>query len=125
MCYSVESSLKTACFSLVAIVCLLNSKDLHYNWVGFTLIGWCLMQFAEFLLWLTEPKKGCTSSNKIITMTLIPFILAMQPLGSLIGSLYAIPWAKSSDFRKSFLLIFYCNKNFYHYSLKHQMLLTF
>lgn len=64
------------------------------------------MQFAELLLWLTEPGKGCTDTNRIITITLIPFILALQPLGSLFGSLYVIPWSKSTYFRKRFLVLF-------------------
>jgi hypothetical protein len=61
------------------------------------------MQFDELLLWLTNPRKGCTLWNKIITLTLIPFALILQPLGILWGSLYVIPWNKSSDFRKSFI----------------------
>jgi hypothetical protein len=106
MCYSIESSLKTSYFSLISIIWLLSSKDVHYKWLGITLIGWCLMQFAELLLWLTLPENGCTNINKILTMTLIPFILVSQPICSLFGSLYVIPWAKSSYFRKGFLLIF-------------------
>jgi hypothetical protein len=64
------------------------------------------MQFAELLLWTTDPRSGCTDFNKLITMTLIPFVLMLQPLGPLFGSLYVIPWAKSSDFRKNFMVIY-------------------
>lgn len=64
------------------------------------------MQFDELLLWLTNPRKGCTIWNKIITLTLIPLVLMMQPLGSLWGSLYAIPWNKSSDSRKTFMIYY-------------------
>lgn len=64
------------------------------------------MQFAELLLWLTEPRKGCTLWNKIITMTLIPLVLMLQPLGFLFGSLFVIPWEKSSDMRKKFLVFY-------------------
>jgi hypothetical protein len=103
MCYSVESSLKTTAISLFAIIYLLTSNIPHFQWLGITLIGWCGMQFAELLLWLTDPRKGCTMWNKIITMTLIPFALILQPLGSLFGSLYVIPWNKSSDLRKNFI----------------------
>jgi hypothetical protein len=106
MCYSVESSLKTTTISLVAIIYLLTSGIPHFQWIGFTLIGWCGMQFAELLLWKTNPRKQCTSWNKIITMTLIPLVLALQPLGSLWGSLYAIPWNKSTDFRKKFIVFY-------------------
>ena len=106
MCFSVESSLKTTSISLLAIVYLLTSKIPHFQWIGIGLIGWCGMQFAELLLWLTEPRKGCTLWNKIITMTLIPLVLMLQPLGFLFGSLFVIPWDKSSDMRKK-LLIFY------------------
>ena len=70
MCFSVESSLKTTSLSLFAIVYLLSSRIPHFQWIGVGLIGWCGMQFAELLLWLTEPRKGCTLWNKIITMTL-------------------------------------------------------
>ena len=106
MCYSVESSLHTTLLSFAAIVYLMSSQIPHYQWLGVTLIGWCLMQFAELLLWLTKPQETCTDYNKLITLTLIPIILMLQPLGSLIGSLYVIPWSKSSDFRKYFLVLF-------------------
>jgi hypothetical protein len=103
MCYSVESSVKTTAISLFAIIYLLTSNIPYFQWIGITLIGWCGMQFAELLLWLTDPRKGCTMSNKILTMTLIPLVLILQPLGSLFGSLYVIPWNKSSDLRKNFI----------------------
>lgn len=106
MCYNVESSLRTTLLSLAAILYLLSSQIPHYQWLALTLSGWCLMQFAEMLLWLTEPRNGCTDYNKLITLTLIPLALALQPLGSVIGSLYVIPWAKSSDFRKTFIVAF-------------------
>jgi hypothetical protein len=64
------------------------------------------MQFDELLLWLTNPRKGCTIWNKIITLTLIPLVLMLQPLGSLFGSLYVIPWNKSSTFRKNFIIYY-------------------
>jgi len=103
MCYNIESSAKTTIFSLAAIIYLLSSGDPHYKWLAITLSGWCMMQFAELILWSTDPRKGCTDLNKLITMTLIPFILIMQSLGSLFGSLYVIPWSKSSEFRKNFI----------------------
>lgn len=64
------------------------------------------MQFDELLLWLTNPRKVCTIWNKIITLTLIPLVLMLQPLGSLFGSLYVIPWNKSSEFRKTFIIYY-------------------
>ena len=64
------------------------------------------MQFGECLLWLTEPRKGCTFWNKVITMTLIPFILCIQPLALLWGSTIIFPWDKSSSARKYFMLIY-------------------
>ena len=106
MCYSVESSAKTTLISLAAIVYLLSSGDPYFKWLGITLIGWCLMQFAEMILWFTEPHKSCSDLNKIVTMTLIPFVLMMQPLGPLLGSLFVIPWSKSTDFRKNFIVAF-------------------
>ena len=106
MCYSVESSLKTTSISLFAIIYLLTSNIPHFQWLGITLIGWCGMQFAELLLWLTDPRKGCTMWNKILTMTLIPLALMLQPLGTLFGSLYVIPWNKSSDLRKNFIIFY-------------------
>ena len=106
MCYSVKSSLKTTLISLFAIIYLVTSRIPHFQWIGITLIGWCGMQFAELLLWATEPQNGCTDMNKIITMTLVPLALVLQALGSLFGSLYAIPWAKSTDFRKNFIVLY-------------------
>jgi hypothetical protein len=105
MCYSVESSLKTTLLSLVAIVILLTSRIPYFQWIGVILIGWCGMQFDELLLWLTNPRE-CTFSNQLITMTLIPLVLMLQPLGSLWGSLYVIPWKKSSDTRKQFMVVY-------------------
>jgi hypothetical protein len=84
----------------------LSSRIPHFQWIGVGLIGWCGMQFAELLLWLTDPRKGCTLWNKIITMTLVPIFLILQPLGFLLGSLFVIPWDKSSDMRKKFLILF-------------------
>jgi hypothetical protein len=105
MCYSVESSLKTSLLSLVAIIYLLSSGVPHFQWIGIALIGWCGMQFAELLLWLTDPRKHCTFWNKVITMTLIPLVLVLQPLGGLWGSTILFPWDKSSESRKYFMLI--------------------
>ena len=106
MCYSVMSSLKTTTLSLIAIIYLLSSGIPHYQWIACMLIGWCGMQFDELLLWLTNPRKGCNIWNKIITLTLIPIVLMLQPLGSLWGSLYVIPWNKSSLFRKNFMIYY-------------------
>jgi hypothetical protein len=106
MCYSIESSLKTTTISLIAIIYLLSSGIPHFQWIACGLIGWCAMQFDELLLWMTNPRKGCNIWNKIITVTLIPIVLMLQPLGSLWGSLYVIPWDKSSDFRKNFIIYF-------------------
>jgi len=106
MCYSVESSLKTTSLSLFAIIYLLSSGIPHFQWIGVTLIGWCGMQFAELLLWLTNPRKGCTFWNKVITMTLIPFILVLQGLAPLWGSIIVFPWDKSSSMRKYFMGIY-------------------
>jgi hypothetical protein len=106
MCYSVESSLKTTLFSLSAIVYLLSSGVPHFQWIAIILVGWCGMQFDELLLWATNPRKECTIWNKIITLTLIPLVLMLQPLGSLFGSLYVIPWNKSSELRKNFIIYY-------------------
>jgi len=104
MCYSVESSIKTTTISFLAIVYLLTSNIPHFQWIGITLIGWCGMQFDELLLWLTNPRKGCTKWNQLITMTLIPFTLISQPVFLLWGSLYVFPWAKLSQLKKLFML---------------------
>ena len=106
MCYSVESSLKTTSISLFAIIYLLTSNIPYFQWIGITLIGWCGMQFAELLLWLTNPRKGCTMWNKILTMSIIPFALMLQPIGPLFGSLYVTPWNKCSNLRKNFIIFY-------------------
>jgi len=100
MCYSVESSAKTSLISFIAIVVLLRSNVPHFQWLGIILIAWCGMQFDELLLWLTNPRKGCTRANKIITATLIPLVLILQPLGAVLGSLFVTPWSKCSETRK-------------------------
>lgn len=53
-------------------------------------------------------------------MTLIPTVLILQPVGALLGSLFVIPWSKSSDIRKNFLILYpaliialVCVKHFY------------
>ena len=106
MCYSVESSLKTTTISFLSIIYLLSSKIPHFQWLGITLIGWCGMQFDELLLWLTNPRKGCTKTNEIITMSLIPFTLLSQPLFGLWGSLYVFPWKTLSKLRKQFMIFY-------------------
>jgi hypothetical protein len=106
MCYSVESSAKTSFYSLIAIVVLLKSGIPHFQWIGCSLVGWCGMQFAELLLWLTNPRKSCTTINKIITLTLIPLVLFLQPFGTILGSFFVTPWKNCSDSRKS-LIIWY------------------
>lgn len=120
MCYSVESSAKTTLLSLSSIIYLMSSNIPHFQWIGTLLIGWCSMQFVELLLWMTEPTKGCTLWNKIITLTLIPLVLLLQPVGSLMGSLWVIPWEKSSDLRKKIIIfytllmfIFVCRHQYY------------
>jgi len=106
MCYSVESSLKTTTISFVAILYLMTSNIPHFQWIGIALIGWCGMQFDELLLWLTHPRKGCTKLNEIITMTLIPFTLACQPLFAMWGSLYVFPWKTLSKFKKQCMIAY-------------------
>ena len=107
MCYSVESSAKTALYSLVAIVLMFQTNVPHFKWIGLTLIGWCGMQFAELLLWLTNPRKSCTSMNKLITLTLIPLVLVSQPLFGLLGSFFVKPWSECNQKRKLFI-VGYC-----------------
>jgi hypothetical protein len=106
MCYSVESSAKTTLYSLITIIILLRSGVPHFQWLGVILIGWCGMQFDELLLWLTNPRKGCTPINKLITVTLIPLVLILQPLGSIIGSFFVKPWNQSSQTRKLFIVLY-------------------
>ena len=106
MCYSVESSAKTTLLSLVAIILMLQSSVPHFKWIGLTLIGWCGMQFAELLLWLTNPRKSCTSMNKLITLTLIPLVLVSQPLFGLLGSFFVKPWSECNQKRKLFIVLY-------------------
>ena len=104
MCYSVESSAKTTAFSFIAITVLLQSGVPHFQWIGICLIGWCGMQFAELLLWLTNPRNTCTTMNKVITLTLIPLVLFLQPFGTILGSFYVTPWSECTTSRKSFIV---------------------
>ena len=104
MCYSVESSLRTSGISLVAIIYLLSSGIPKFQYLGVVLIGWCVMQFAEGLLWMTDPRK-CTLTNKLLTIFLIPVVLLLQPLGSVWGSLYVAPWKENKDFITNYTLI--------------------
>ena len=106
MCYSVESSAKTTLYSLISIVVLLTSGVPHFQWLGVVLIGWCSMQLAEFLLWLTNPRKGCSIANKLITVTLIPFILCLQGVCPAIGSFFVKPWAECNKSRQQFIAIY-------------------
>jgi len=106
MCYSVESSAKTTLLSLVAIVVMLRSNVPHFMWIGVMMIGWCGMQFAELLLWLTNPRKSCTSVNKLITFTLIPLVLVLQPLCALFGSFFIKPWSDCNNKRKLFIVLY-------------------
>jgi len=105
MCYSVESSAKTTLLSLTAIIVLIRSNVPHFQWIGAILIGWCGMQFTELLLWLTNPRKSCTPMNKLITLTLIPFTLLLQPCGTVFGSFFVKPWSECSPLRKTFIVI--------------------
>ena len=106
MCYSVESSAKTSLYSFIAIVVLMYSNIPHFKWLAMILVGWCGMQFAELLLWLTNPRKSCSQMNKILTYTLIPLVLILQPVGATLGSLFVKPWAKCSKNRKLFIVLF-------------------
>lgn len=109
MCYSLRSSLETSAMAGAAILYLYRSNIPKFKWIAATLFGWCAMQFAEALLWATNPSTdpdNCSIINKLITLTIIPLVLMAQPLGSLWGSLYIIPWKKSSAMRKNFLLFY-------------------
>ncbi len=97
MCYSVSSSLRTTTISFIAIIYLISSKIKKFQYLGAVLIGWCAMQFAEALLWMTNPY-NCTFINKILTIILIPIVLALQPLGTVWGSLYLESWEKNKKF---------------------------
>jgi len=91
MCYSTESSLYTSVVSFVAIVYLLSSGIPHFQWLGASLIGWCAMQFAEFLVWSENPRKECTENNKLITATLIPLALFLQGVSATLGAFFVYP----------------------------------
>ena len=104
MCYSVESSAKTTLYSFIAIAALLQSGVPHFQWIAMSLVGWCGMQFAELLLWLTNPRNACTTANKVVTLTLIPLVLFLQPFGTILGSFFVKPWNECSAPRKSFIM---------------------
>ena len=103
MCYSVESSIMTSGFSLLAIIYLLSSGIPKFKYLGAVLIGWCAMQFAEMLLWMTNPQK-CTLTNRLITLIIIPIVLALQPLGCVWGSLFLESWNENKKFIISYTI---------------------
>ena len=70
-------------------------------------IGWCSMQFAELLLWLTNPRKGCTDMNKLITVTLVPLILSVQAVVPAVGSFFVKPWSQCSQSRRYFIVFYF------------------
>ena len=104
MCYSIESSAKTTLYSFITIYVLLQSGVPHFQWSAMSLVGWCGMQFAELLLWLTNPRNTCTTANKVITLTLIPLVIYLQVFGTILGSFFVKPWNECNKSRKSFIM---------------------
>jgi hypothetical protein len=107
MCYSVESSAKTSLLAFISIAILFTSNVPHFKWIAFMMTGWCLMQVAELFLWLTNPRKSCTTANKVITLTLIPLVLITQLIFVALGSFFVKPWSKCSQNRRMFI-VGYC-----------------
>jgi hypothetical protein len=106
MCYSVESSAKTSLLAFISIAVLFTSNVPHFKWIAVMMIGWCSMQIGELLLWLTNPRKSCTTMNKVITLTLIPLILVSQPILPILGSFFVKPWSQCSKNRQM-LIVWY------------------
>ena len=106
MCYSVESSAKTSLLAFISIAVLFSSNVPHFKWIALMMTGWCSMQVAELLLWLTNPHKSCTTMNKVITLTLIPLILVSQPILPILGSFFVKPWSQCSK-NKRMLIVGY------------------
>ena len=107
MCYSVESSAKSSLLSFISIAILFASNVPHFKWIALMMCGWCLMQFVELLLWLTNPRKSCTTINKLITVTLIPLVLILQLTLVALGSFFVKSWSKCSQNRRIFI-VGYC-----------------
>jgi len=104
MCYSVESSAKTSLLAFISIAVLFTSNVPHFKWIAVMMIGWCSMQIGELLLWLTNPRKSCTTMNKVITLTIIPLILLSQPILPILGSFFVKPWSKCSQNRRMLIV---------------------
>ena len=104
MCYSVESSAKTSLLAFISIAILFSSNVPHFKWIALMMTGWCSMQVAELLLWLTNPRKSCTTINKVITLTLIPLILVSQPILPILGSFFVKPWSQCSQNRRMLIV---------------------
>ena len=104
MCYSVESSAKTSLLAFISIAVLFSSNVPHFKWIALLMTGWCSMQVAELLLWLTKPRESCTTMNKVITLTLIPLILISQPILPILGSFFVKPWSKCSVNRRMLIV---------------------
>ena len=96
MCYSVESSAKTSLLAFISIAILFASNVPHFKWIALMMTGWCSMQIGELLLWLTNPRKSCTTMNKVMTLTIIPLILLSQPILPILGSFFVKPWSQCS-----------------------------
>ena len=108
MCYSFDSSIRTASMSAISILYLLTSKVPKFKWLAVSLIGWCAMQLTEAILWYTNPRENCSLLNKTTTMTLIPLTLVLQQVMPLFGAVFLLPENRKSQNLKIF---------FYFYSL--------
>ena len=100
MCYSATSSLYTSTVSFLSILYLLSSGIPHFQWLGATLIGWCAMQFTEFLLWSENPREKCTDGNKLLTATAVPLSLFVQAISAILGALFVYKF----DFLKPYII---------------------
>ncbi|MBF0501362.1 MAG: hypothetical protein HQM09_14575 [Candidatus Riflebacteria bacterium] len=90
MCFSAPSSLVAGSCSYGVAVYLHRRNHPRFKWAAVALMGITMMQWAEGLLWLGNPRI-CGLINMVLTVGLIPVALLAQAWGPLLGSVYEFP----------------------------------
>ena len=84
MCWNLEVSLLTGCYSWIISIYAIKRGHKYDKWFALILMTFSSIQFADSLLWLDNEEKS--ELNYLVTKYLIPFLLALQPLAVLCGA---------------------------------------